>query len=90
MTKLLEWIGAVVAGLSIWYVLLTNSIKSQFLAEWRESIALAPFVFLILFGVYSVVVVLWRTATFNDCPEAAKELQEQIVEAKNDLKSKGL
>lgn len=33
--------------------------------------------------------VLYRTFTFNDCPEAAKELQEQIQEARKDLTSKG-
>ena len=30
-----------------------------------------------------------RVATFNDCEEAAKELQEQISEAREDLRKKG-
>lgn len=40
--------------------------------------------------VYSVTVVLYRTLTFNNCEEAAKELLEQIKEAKKDLRSKGM
>jgi dolichyl-phosphate mannosyltransferase polypeptide 3 len=30
-----------------------------------------------------------RVATFNDCEEAAAELQQQISEAREDLRSKG-
>ncbi|KAF6201026.1 hypothetical protein GE061_005473 [Apolygus lucorum] len=90
MSKLVEWVGYFVAGLSMWYMLLTNSIKSEVLREWRDFIAISPLILVILFGVYAVFVVLWRVATFNDCPEAAKELQEQIVQAKADLKKKGL
>lgn len=32
---------------------------------------------------------LYRTFTFNDCPEAAKELQAEILEARKDLIAKG-
>uniref|UniRef100_A0A182XIE2 Uncharacterized protein n=1 Tax=Anopheles quadriannulatus TaxID=34691 RepID=A0A182XIE2_ANOQN len=40
--------------------------------------------------IFSATVVLYRTFTFNNCEEAAKELMEQIKEAKADLRSKGL
>lgn len=40
--------------------------------------------------IYSVFVVLYRTFTFNDCPDAAEEIQRQIKEAKADLATKGL
>lgn len=40
--------------------------------------------------IYSVFIVLYRTFTFNDCPEAADEIQRQIKEAKEDLAAKGL
>lgn len=43
-----------------------------------------------LFQLYSVSTVLYRVFTFNDCPEAAKEIQQQIEEAKADLSAKGL
>jgi dolichyl-phosphate mannosyltransferase polypeptide 3 len=35
-------------------------------------------------------VVLYRTLNFNDCPEAAKELMEQIDEARTDLRKRGM
>lgn len=38
---------------------------------------------------YAVYTVLYRVFTFNDCPEAAEEIQKQIEEAKADLSSKG-
>lgn len=38
---------------------------------------------------YAVVTVLYRVFTFNDCPEAAEELQKHIDEAKADLSAKG-
>lgn len=39
---------------------------------------------------YSVFTILYRVFTFNDCPEAAEEIQKQIKEAKDDLTAKGL
>lgn len=38
---------------------------------------------------YSAFTVLYRVFTFNDCPEAAEEIQKQIEEAKADLAAKG-
>ncbi len=35
------------------------------------------------------VLCVFRVATFNDCEEAAAELQKQISEAREDLRSKG-
>lgn len=38
---------------------------------------------------YAAFTVLYRTFTFNDCPDAAKEIQKNIDEAKADLTAKG-
>lgn len=46
-------------------------------------------IFSILLKIYAVSTVLYRVFTFNDCKEAAEEIQKQILEAKKDLKSKG-
>lgn len=45
--------------------------------------------FVYILQLYAAGTVLYRTFTLNDCPEAAKELQEQIREARKDLISKG-
>ena len=39
--------------------------------------------------ILQLVNVMIRVATFNDCEDAAKELQLQISEAREDLRSKG-
>ena len=46
--------------------------------------------YIILFQVVSVSIIAWRVYTFNDCEEAAKELQQEIKEAKADLRKRGL
>ena len=47
----------------------------------------------VLFVIYSIVLITnafaCRVATFNDCEDAAKELQKQIGEAREDLRNKG-
>mmetsp|Transcript_17219 Transcript_17219/g.29659 ORF Transcript_17219/g.29659 Transcript_17219/m.29659 type:complete len:115 (-) Transcript_17219:144-488(-) len=40
-------------------------------------------------GIYALLSVLYRVATFGDCPEAAEELSRQILEAKAKLKAAG-
>ena len=49
-----------------------------------------PVYLVVVFGCYSLATVGYRVITFNDCEAAAKELQEQIVEAKKDLTKKGI
>lgn len=46
-------------------------------------------IIILLMQIFSVWTVLYRTFTFNDCPEAAKELQAEILEARKDLIAKG-
>jgi len=55
----------------------------------KDAILVAPFAAVFLFGLYSLVVVLYRVAIFPTCPDAAVELRKQMVEAEADLKSKG-
>lgn len=40
--------------------------------------------------VYSLGSVVYGVATFNDCSQAATELRAEIVEAKKDLRSRGM
>ena len=48
-----------------------------------------PFWAIIALGLYALSTVLYRVATFGDCPEAAEELSSQIGEAKEKLKAAG-
>ena len=89
MTKLVEWLTAVVLLFGIWLSVLTQNI-GNFSIDYPNLTFLWPLLLLIVFGIYSLLVICYRVVNFNDCPEAADELQKQIVEAKEDLKKKGL
>ena len=49
-----------------------------------------PFWALISFGAYLLFKLGWGVFTFNDVPDAYAELQGQILEARKDLKAKGV
>lgn len=90
MTKLLEWISVLSAFFAVWYSLIGGYVKHPFIDNNMTLILVSPILFVILFGLYAVTVILYRVLTFNNCEEAAKELQAEIIEAKNDLRDRGL
>lgn len=90
MTKLLEWLcGASLIG-AAWALVAFDPLDLSLPETYREVAWPMPLYLLVSFGCYSLATVGYRVATFNDCEEAAKELQQQIEEAKADLKKKGL
>ncbi|KAH7088186.1 dolichol-phosphate mannosyltransferase subunit 3 [Paraphoma chrysanthemicola] len=56
----------------------------------KEIVPFVPFWALITFGAYLLFKLGWGVFTFNDVPDAYKELQAQIQEARIDLKAKGV
>jgi len=88
MTKLVGFLLQLLLGTGIWLTLL-NLVNCNTLL-YKCVVFPLPFWALVLFGVYSASTVLYRTFTFNDCPEAAKELLEEIDMARADLKRKGM
>ncbi|KAL7883113.1 hypothetical protein SRHO_G00007710 [Serrasalmus rhombeus] len=90
MTKLLEWlVGVSLVGVA-WGLVTFDLLDLQLPAVYKEVAWPMPVYLLVVFGCYSLATIGYRVATFNDCEEAAKELQAQIQEAKEDLKKKGL
>ncbi|XP_055372016.1 dolichol-phosphate mannosyltransferase subunit 3 [Condylostylus longicornis] len=89
MTNLMRWLLYMSFCLIPYFGIVFEVIRSPILSDWMFEIKILPFVFVILFGLYAIITVLYRTFTFNDCPEAEKEIQEQIIEARIDLISKG-
>ncbi|NXU50163.1 DPM3 mannosyltransferase, partial [Turnix velox] len=57
---------------------------------YRQVLLPLPLYLLVAFGCYSLATVGYRLATFNDCREAAAELQEHIRTARDDLRRRGL
>ncbi|XP_076864246.1 dolichol-phosphate mannosyltransferase subunit 3 [Brachyhypopomus gauderio] len=90
MTKLLEWFVAVLLVGGVWGLVTFDLLDFQLPTVYREVVWPMPVYLLVVFGCYSLATVGYRVATFNDCEEAARELQAQIQEAKEDLKKKGL
>lgn len=88
MTRFQESLGLGTLLLALWAVLLRQ------VSQWENPVTLLhtqllPIYGVLLFGGVSAVIVLHRVFTFNDCPEANKQLQAQIKQAVEDLKSKG-
>ncbi|PSN48933.1 Dolichol-phosphate mannosyltransferase subunit 3 [Blattella germanica] len=90
MTKLLEWLCGLSLFLGIWGALVMRQVRAQAFEDWMAFIIPLPAILLVLFGVYSASVVLWRVYNFNNCEEAAKELQKEIQQAKAELRQKGI
>ncbi|KAL7670700.1 hypothetical protein ACOME3_005628 [Neoechinorhynchus agilis] len=49
-----------------------------------------PFVVICFMGIKMVLTVAYQVATFNDVPNAAIELNEDLKEARNELKKMGV
>ena len=96
MTKLMEWLAGIAIILGTWMAILIERMNSENTnIVWNVKpnayiVILWPIGLVAAFGIYSVIVIAKRVYDFNDCQEAAEELREQILEAKADLKSKGL
>lgn len=90
MTKLLEWLLTASLVAVAWGLVTFDLLGLQLPAVYREVAWPMPVYLLVVFGCYSLATVGYRVATFNDCEDAARELQAQIQEAKKDLKKKGL
>ncbi|XP_061674192.1 dolichol-phosphate mannosyltransferase subunit 3 [Syngnathoides biaculeatus] len=90
MTKLLEWLCGVSAVLVAWVLVAFDPLDLSVPRTYREVAWPMPLYLLVSFGCFSLATVGYRVATFNDCHEAAEELQAQIKEAKKDLRKKGL
>ena len=66
----MEWLlfGFFISG--TWLAVNTGETEPEWYYRWF------PLILLFVFGLYSVVVVLYRVFTFNNCESAAVELQK--------------
>lgn len=89
MTKLVEWLVVVGTIAAVWASVAFGYIEG-IPKKYQEAALPVPIYLILVFGVYSVIVILYRVMTFNDCVKAAEELKAEIKEARKDLISKGL
>ncbi|KAG8429720.1 hypothetical protein GDO86_019391 [Hymenochirus boettgeri] len=90
MTKLAEWLVGLTVLCAAWVTLNFNLLDLDLPEPLQQLIWPFPIYLLVVFGCYSLATIGYRVATFNDCQDAAQELQNQISEAKKDLATKGL
>mmetsp|Transcript_4599 Transcript_4599/g.8953 ORF Transcript_4599/g.8953 Transcript_4599/m.8953 type:complete len:97 (+) Transcript_4599:55-345(+) len=77
--------------LSVWYYFGKDITKSPSSSRTTVDVIIlhAPILALFSLAIYAVVSVAVGVVTFSNCPEAAAELENQIVEARRELKKKG-
>lgn len=86
----MQWLFVVLLLGAVWTLVTFDLLDLSLPRTYREVAWPMPVYLLVSFGCFSLATVGYRVATFNDCEEAARELQEQIKEAKEDLREKGL
>lgn len=90
MTKLMQWLVGVSLLAVVWALIAFDLLDLNLPEAYRDVAWPMPAYLLVSFGCYSLGVVGYRVATFNDCEEAARELHMHIKEAREDLGKKGL
>lgn len=78
----LEWLKA--SNLHNWTTFYVSPVYITY------GILYAPFWAIVILAIYAAGSVVVGVCTFQDCPEAAVELEEQVKEARQVLKKKGV
>ncbi|CEF62836.1 Dolichol-phosphate mannosyltransferase subunit 3 family-containing protein [Strongyloides ratti] len=55
-----------------------------------DTLAYIPFFVIGGLGMYAVFSIIYGVATFNDCKEAQKELMDEVMEVKKELKERNI
>nr|XP_034307799.1 LOW QUALITY PROTEIN: dolichol-phosphate mannosyltransferase subunit 3 [Crassostrea gigas] len=87
--KLFQWLLGAGLFIAVWLAFVLEKVDIQLTEIQRTLVLIVSTYIIILFICFSAVIVLYRVSTFNDCKEAAEEIQQQIKEAKEDLSRKG-
>jgi dolichyl-phosphate mannosyltransferase polypeptide 3 len=72
--------------ISIWFAL----IKSSDTREINPLLLYAPIWSIIVLGIYAVGSIIIGLISFKDTPEAAAEIDRQVIEAKAEMKKRGI
>lgn len=87
--KLFQWLAGIAVLMSVWSAVVFKIVPLQLSPKWLDIVTVMPLYLLISFACYSLAMVGYRVATFNDCVAASEELKTQVEEAKADLKKRG-
>lgn len=76
MTKLMEWLLFATMFFGVWVAVIMGKIYSTLTAEWQQVILFFPLIAVFLFSAYAAITILCRVFIFNNCKNAAVELQQ--------------
>ncbi|BFZ10962.1 hypothetical protein BsWGS_14001 [Bradybaena similaris] len=86
--KLFQWLAGVGSFMAVWLAYVVGYFSANLRKEYNDIIVVLPLYLLISFACYSVAVIGYRVATFNNCEEASIELKQEIEAARKDLEKK--
>jgi len=89
MTRAIQTISLLIALASVYIALFLGYIPVSSNIQ-NEVVPYLPLWAIVSFGAYLLFKLGYGVLTFNDVPEAHKELMGQIEQAKKELKSKGI
>jgi dolichyl-phosphate mannosyltransferase polypeptide 3 len=73
--------------LAVWYAALSNQ---KDLESPNSLIVYAPVWAIILLAIYGIGSIAYGVAVFEDMPEAAAEMDKQIIEARQEMRKRGV
>ena len=78
-------------GIALYYVETHPADAKKHLGAYPELMVLAvPFSFLVLFGLYSLAVIVNGLLSFKDISSSKAELDKEVVELRKELKKRGV
>jgi dolichyl-phosphate mannosyltransferase polypeptide 3 len=89
MLKYQKWLAALTAFFALWWLLRAYVSASVGDTRVLQVVNVLPLYALVCFGAYSLGTIALSVMSVQDFPEASKELDQQVVEAKADLKRRG-
>lgn len=89
MLKYQKWLAAFAVLLTLWLLLLQYASDQAKDPHMLQVVMALPIYALLSYGAYSLAVIAFSVMAVQDFPEAAKELENQVVEARADLIKKG-
>lgn len=90
MKRAIRFLAPVVVYLAVWIALMAGLFPA--ISDMMDPLLLKlmPLIGLALVGHIALFNILFEVITFRRCPEAARELQEEIKQAKKELAKKGI
>ncbi|RLN94235.1 hypothetical protein BBJ28_00007762 [Nothophytophthora sp. Chile5] len=89
MLKYQKWLVAFVLLLFLWLLLLRYATDRVADPRVLQVVNVLPMYALVSFGAYSLASIALSVMAVQDFPEASKELDRQVIEAKAELTKKG-